>query len=111
MSVYKRGKVFYMDFVINGERTFKTTGRYTKKEAKQIVGRRDSGKLCKLLLVRIEDSPTLHEWGASLAFAHLAEDEHEARSPLAPPKTTQLGPTPYTLYLIRHSFTARSKSV
>ncbi|TSK08819.1 MAG: hypothetical protein FPO08_05835 [Geobacter sp.] len=36
MSVYKRGKVFYMDFVTNGERTFKTTGRYTKKEAKQV---------------------------------------------------------------------------
>ncbi|WP_224982698.1 tyrosine-type recombinase/integrase [Geomonas agri] len=36
MSVYKRGKVFYMDFVINGERTFKTTGRCTKKEAKQV---------------------------------------------------------------------------
>ena len=36
MSVYKRGKVFVMDFVVNGERTFKTTGRHTKKEAKQV---------------------------------------------------------------------------
>jgi len=107
MSVYKRGKVFYMDFVINGERTFKTTGRYTKKEAKQIVGRRDSGKLCKLLLVRIEDSPTLHEWGASLAFAHLAEDEHEARSPPRPFSLVR----PHTPYPIRLSFYCSEQSV
>lgn len=36
MSVYKRGKVFVMDFVINGIRTFKTTGKHTKREAKQV---------------------------------------------------------------------------
>lgn len=36
MAVYKRGQkgVFYMDFIINGIRVFKSTNRYTKKEAK-----------------------------------------------------------------------------
>ena len=36
MSVYKRGKVFVMDFVVNGQRVFKSTGKSTKKEAKLI---------------------------------------------------------------------------
>lgn len=38
MSVYKRGDkaVFYMNFTINGVRVFKSTGCYTKKEAKQV---------------------------------------------------------------------------
>lgn len=37
MSVYKRGAkgVFYMNFTINGVRVFKSTGKFTKKEAKQ----------------------------------------------------------------------------
>ena len=36
MSVYKRGGkgVFYMNFTVNGVRTFKSTGKFTKKEAK-----------------------------------------------------------------------------
>jgi len=36
MSVYKRGDkgVFYMNFTVNGVRTFKSTGKFTKKEAK-----------------------------------------------------------------------------
>ena len=38
MSVYKRGDkgVFYMNFTINGVRVFRSTGKYTKKEAKQV---------------------------------------------------------------------------
>ena len=38
MAVYKRGAkgVFYMNFTINGVRVFKSTGKYTKKEAKQV---------------------------------------------------------------------------
>jgi integrase len=38
MSVYKRGdkNVFYMNFTINGVRVFKSTGKFTKKEAKQV---------------------------------------------------------------------------
>lgn len=37
MSVYKRGAkgVFYMNFTINNQRVFKSTGKFTKKEAKQ----------------------------------------------------------------------------
>lgn len=37
MAVYKRGAkgVFYMNFTVNGQRVFKSTGKYTKKDAKQ----------------------------------------------------------------------------
>jgi integrase len=37
MAVYKRGAkgVFYMNFTVNGTRVFKSTGKYTKKEARQ----------------------------------------------------------------------------
>jgi integrase len=36
MSVFKRGKVFYTDFVINGERVCKSTGKTSKREAKHV---------------------------------------------------------------------------
>jgi integrase len=38
MSVYKRGDkgVFYMNFTVNGVRVFRSTGKYTKREAKQV---------------------------------------------------------------------------
>lgn len=38
MSVYKRGNkgVFYMNFTVNGIRVFKSTGCFTKKEAKAV---------------------------------------------------------------------------
>lgn len=38
MTVYKRGAkgVFYMNFTVNGVRVFKSTDKYTKKEAKQV---------------------------------------------------------------------------
>lgn len=38
MAVYKRGAkgVFYMNFTVNGVRVFKSTQKFTKKEAKQI---------------------------------------------------------------------------
>lgn len=38
MSVYKRGEkgVFYMNFTVNGVRVFRSTGKFTKKEAKQV---------------------------------------------------------------------------
>lgn len=38
MAVYKRGKkgVFYMNFSVNGKRVFKSTGTYTKREARQV---------------------------------------------------------------------------
>lgn len=38
MAVYKRGAkgVFYMNFTVNGTRVFRSTGKYNKKEAKQV---------------------------------------------------------------------------
>src|SRR5512138_141057 len=38
MAVYKRGDkgVFYMNFTVNGVRVFKSTGKFTKREAKQV---------------------------------------------------------------------------
>ena len=38
MSVYKRGDkgVFYMNFTVNGVRVFRSTGKFTKKEAKLV---------------------------------------------------------------------------
>ena len=38
MAVYKRGNkgVFYMNFTVNGVRVFKSTNKFTKKEAKQV---------------------------------------------------------------------------
>ena len=37
MAVYKRGEkgVFYMNFTVNGVRVFRSTGKFTKREAKQ----------------------------------------------------------------------------
>lgn len=36
MSVYKRGKVFYMNFTVNGVRVFRSTGMTTKRDAKAV---------------------------------------------------------------------------
>lgn len=36
MSVFKRGKVFYTDFVIDGVRVCKSTGKQTRREAKHV---------------------------------------------------------------------------
>ncbi len=36
MSVYKRGKVFYMNFTVNGQRVFKSTGMTNKREARAV---------------------------------------------------------------------------
>lgn len=38
MTVYKRGDkgVFYMNFTVNGVRVFRSTGKFTKREAKQV---------------------------------------------------------------------------
>jgi hypothetical protein len=36
MSVYQRGakNLFYMNFTVNGVRVFRSTGKFTKKDAK-----------------------------------------------------------------------------
>jgi integrase len=36
MSVYKRGSIFYMNFTVNGQRVFKSTGKSTKREARAV---------------------------------------------------------------------------
>lgn len=36
MSVFKRGNIFYTDFIINGQRVCKSTGKTTKREAKHV---------------------------------------------------------------------------
>lgn len=36
MSVFKRGSIFYTDFIINGVRVCKSTGKTTKREAKHV---------------------------------------------------------------------------
>jgi len=36
MSVFKRNKIFYTDFIINGVRVCKSTGKQTKREAKHV---------------------------------------------------------------------------
>ncbi len=36
MSVYKRGKIFYMNFTVNGIRVFRSTGTSNKREAKAV---------------------------------------------------------------------------
>ena len=36
MSLYKRGKVYYMDTVVSGQRIAKSTGKKTKREALQV---------------------------------------------------------------------------
>jgi len=38
MAVYKRGAkgLFYMNFTVNGVRVFRSTGKFTKKEAKLV---------------------------------------------------------------------------
>ena len=36
MSVFKRGNIWYTDFVINGQRVCKSTGKTTKREAKHV---------------------------------------------------------------------------
>ena len=36
MSIYKRGKVYYIDTVVNGQRIAKSTGKKTKREAHEV---------------------------------------------------------------------------
>jgi integrase len=61
MSVYKRGKVYYMDFVIEGQRVFKSTKQKTKTLALK-AERKEREKLEEQLLKRpLEDRMTLQE--------------------------------------------------
>jgi len=45
MAVYRSGakKVFYMNFTVNGVRVTRSTGKFTKKEAKLVEAVRRKG--------------------------------------------------------------------
>ncbi len=61
MSVYKRGKVYYMDFIVGGERVNKSTKQKTKALALQ-AERKEKEKLEEQLLQRpLQDRMTLQE--------------------------------------------------
>ncbi len=72
MAVYKRGKVFYMDFVVNGARVYKSTGKFTKKEAKQ------SEALEKQKLLD-EERTTPQEKAARIMLSEAIEHVYESR--------------------------------
>jgi integrase len=74
MSVYKRGdkNVFYMNFTINGVRVFKSTGCYTKKEAKQV----EANERQKLL---DDEKMTPQERAARSLFSEAIAQVYQAR--------------------------------
>jgi len=74
MSVYKRGDkgVFYMNFTVNGVRVFKSTGKFTKKEAKQV----EALERQKLL---DEEKLTPQERAAKTLLSEAIEQVYQAR--------------------------------
>lgn len=74
MSVYKRGEkgVFYMNFTVNGQRVFKSTGKYTKKDAK-LFEALERQKLIK------EASLTPDEKVGKLLLSEAIEQTYKAR--------------------------------
>lgn len=72
MSVYKRGKVFYMNIMINGVRIAKSTGKTTKREAVQFAAMERQKALNEVKL-------TPQERAARLPFKDAVEMCFEAR--------------------------------
>ena len=74
MAVYKRGAkgVFYMNFTVNSQRIFKSTGKYTKKEAKHV----EAMERQKLL---DEESMTPQERAAKTLLSDAIKQVYEAR--------------------------------
>jgi len=74
MAVYKRGAkgVFYMNFTVNGQRVFKSTGKYTKKEAKQA----EANERQKMMN---EESMTPQERNANMLLEDAAKQVYEAK--------------------------------
>jgi integrase len=71
MSVFKKGKIFYTDFVIDGVRVCKSTRKTTKKEAKQfeaseraklLLGATPQQKLAKLTLLDAIEQTYNQKW-------------------------------------------------
>jgi site-specific recombinase XerD len=72
MSVYKRGKYFYMNFTVNGIRVFKSTKCTTKREAKAVAAA-ERQKILK------QSKMTPQEKGAQTLAADAIEQTYEAR--------------------------------
>ncbi|GFO55585.1 hypothetical protein GMSM_25920 [Geomonas sp. Red276] len=70
MSVYKRGKVFVMDFVINGERVFKSTGKTTKREARAV----ETAERAKIL-----SGATTQQKAAKLSLSDAIDQTYETK--------------------------------
>ena len=72
MSVYKRGSIFYMNFTVNGQRIFKSTGKTTKREAKSV----EADERRKVLK---QSRHTPQEKGASTLLLDAIEKAYEAK--------------------------------
>lgn len=74
MAVYKRGEkgVWYMNFTVNGVRVFKSTGKFTKREAKQV----EALERQKLLN---EASMTPQEKAAKMLLSKAVEQVYEEK--------------------------------
>ncbi|OVE75058.1 integrase [archaeon D22] len=72
MSVYKRGKVFYMNFTINGQRIFKSTGKTTKREARSV----EAAERHKILK---QTNQTPQEAGANTLLLDAIEETYSAK--------------------------------
>ncbi|GFE57400.1 site-specific integrase [Geobacter sp. AOG1] len=72
MSIYKRGKVFYMNIMVNGVRIAKSTGKSTKREAVQFAAMERQKALNEVKL-------TPQERAARLPFKDAVEMCYEAR--------------------------------
>ena len=72
MSVYKRGSIFYMNFTVNGQRIFKSTGKTTKREAKAV----EAAERQKVLK---QSRHTPQEKGAGTLLLEAIEKTYEAK--------------------------------
>lgn len=72
MSVYKRGKYFYMNFTVNGIRVFKSTKCTTKREAKAVAAA-ERHKILK------QSKMTPQEKGAQTLLADAIEKTFEVK--------------------------------
>lgn len=72
MSVYKRGDkgVFYMNFTVHGKRVFHSTGKYTKREAKQVEARER---------LRLLSGDTNEQKGADIKLKDAIEQVYESK--------------------------------
>ncbi len=74
MSVYKRGSkgVFYMNFTVNGKRVFRSTGKFTKREAKLV----EASEKKKILN---ESQLTPQEKGARTLLLDAIQETYDAK--------------------------------